>query len=199
MAVDGVDDLTSILRQIGEGDRAAVERLLPMVYDQLHVIASRLFKGQPADHTLQPTALVHEAYLKLLGADPADHAKRIKDRNHFFAIAAMAMRQILVNHARDQRAEKRGGLAGRRVTLSDLASPGGVRELDILDVNDQLLQLAEVDIRQARVAELRLFAGMSSADIGDALNISKRTAELDWKLAKSWLLSRLAAKTSLPE
>lgn len=162
------------------------------VYAQLHAIAGRLFRSQAPGHTLQPTAVLHEAYLKLAGGAGRD-AARWQDRAHFVNLAARAMRQVLVNHARDRSAHKRGGgeVPWRRITLDPhLGADLGRSELDLIHLDDELARLAGLDERQARIVELRVFGGLSHPEIAELLEVSLRTVELDWKMARSWLATR---------
>lgn len=151
-------------------------------------MAEACFRHQPASHTLQPTALVHEAFLKLVDRDAVEYA----DRGHFLAVAATAMRQILIDHARTRGAAKRGG-DRRRVALEDAPVNGaGADQLDLLALDEALTRLAALDGRQARVVELRFFGGLSVKETGEALGVSPRTVELDWRMAKAWLSRALS-------
>ena len=183
--------VTQLLAQVGQGHSSAVGELLPMVYDELRVLASSFFRRQRADHTLHPTALVHEAYARLVGsgADMTGEA-RWTSRAHFFAIAAKAMRQILANHARDRRAAKRGG-DWHRVTLSEALTPSGERDLDLVALDEALEQLNTLDDRQARIVELRFFAEMTVEEISHVLGVSISTVEREWRMARAWLSARL--------
>jgi RNA polymerase sigma-70 factor (ECF subfamily) len=179
-------DATVILGRLRDGDPDAGEELFALLYPQLRNLAGAVFRSQKAQHTLQPTALVHEAYLKMMKPGAA-----WEDRAHFCSVAAKAMRQILVNHARDRHALKRGGGAvGRALSIGDAVDPGG-RELDILALHEALEDLAKLDARQASIAELRFFGGLSNKEVAEALGVSLRTIELDWSMAKGWLASRL--------
>lgn len=183
----GETRIDEVLRRAQSGDAGAEGELFGLLYDDLHAAAGRIFRSQRRSHTLAPTALVHEAYLKM--ARP--RAAAWKDRAHFLAVAARAMRQILVNHARDRGAAKRGGPdRGRRVTVDGVADAPGA-ELDVLDLHESLEALAALDARPARVAELRIFAGLEQREIAEALGVSLRTVELDWRMAKQFLASRL--------
>jgi RNA polymerase sigma factor (TIGR02999 family) len=160
--------------------------LFPQVYDELHRLAQHFFRGQRPDHTLQPTALVHEAYLRLFKAK----APAWRDREHFFCVAAQAMRQILVNHARDRRRLKRGG--GReRVTLDDVVTVSRDDAPDLEALEGALEALAALDARKARLVELRYFVGLSNEEIAELFGVSLSTVKSDWRLAKAWLLERL--------
>lgn len=156
---------------------------LPAVYAELRALAASYFRGR-GGHTLQPTALVHEAYLRL-----RKHEGAIVDRAHFFAVAATAMRQILTDHARRHRAQKRGGADQERVTLSNVAafeSP-----IDLVELDQLLSRLAALDERQARLVELRFFAGLTEEEAAELLGVSLRTVQKDWRKARAWLVAEL--------
>jgi RNA polymerase sigma-70 factor (ECF subfamily) len=171
------------------GDAAAAADLLPLVYDELRAIAASMLRGERAGHTLQPTALVNEAYLKIAGGTPWE------GRQHFQAVAAIAMRQILVNHARERAARKRGGGDWKRVTLSDVAEQAehASREIDLLALDEALIELERLDLTQARIVEMRYFAGLSNADVAAFLNVSERTVMREWRMARAWLSTKLHA------
>jgi len=177
--------VTEVLRAWRAGDPAALERLAPLVYDELRRLARVFFRGERAGHTLQPTALVNEAYLKLIDIKRVDW----QDRAHFFAMAARQMRRILVDAARARRYQKRGGGAVR-VTLID-AMVKTSREHDVEALDDALEALSKIDARKAQVVELRFFGGLNNEEIAAALDISTDTVMRDWKMAKTWLLSEL--------
>jgi len=160
--------------------------LLEAVYSELRAIAGSYFKSQDMNHTLQPTALVHEAFLKLVGSK----ATSWEGRAHFIAVAAMAMRQILTDHARHSRSAKRGGGAGR-VTLTGVSLGDDKSDYDAIDIDEALTRLAEVDPRQARVTELRFFAGLTVQEAAIVLGVSDRTVEIDWRHARAWLRREL--------
>jgi RNA polymerase sigma factor (TIGR02999 family) len=192
MAGETNDEITAILQRVSAGDVRASEDLLPLVYAELRMTAGRLFRTQPRGHTLQPTALVHEAYMRMVKSD-ADSPEAWKDRAHFCRVAAKAMRQILINHARDKKAQKRGGDAEReRMTWVDVDTSNTTRDADVLSVHESLERLAALDERQAAICELRFFGGLSTDEIAEVLAVSRRTVELDWKMAKSWLATQLA-------
>lgn len=172
--------MTELVRRLGDGDRAVADELLPLVYDQLRAVAGALFQQQPREHTLQPTALVHEAWLKLAG-----HGQGWENRSHFFSVAARAMRQILTDHARARRTDRRGG-GWRKVTFDDCLA-GAQHDYDLVDVDDALKHLAEANERHARVAELRLFAGLAIDEIAALLGVTSRTIEMDWRSARAYL------------
>ena len=178
-------DITRVLERLRGGEPEAAGQLFDLCYNELRGLAGALFRSQQKGHTLAPTALVHEAYLKMVGSEG-----EWKDRVHFFAVAARAMRQILINHARDKAALKRGGSGGMRVTLSDAVTPGG-REIDLAAVHEALEDLLRLDERQGRIAELKFFAGLENQEIAEALGVSLRTVELDWKMAKDTLARKL--------
>ena len=170
-----------------EGDTGASEALARVVYDELHRLASHLLRRERAEHTLQPTALVHDAYLRLVG----QRDTQWQGRSHFFGIAAQAMRRLLVDHARHRSARKRDG--GERVTLDEglLEVPG--RSLELLALDDALVKLAEQHPRAARVVELRFFAGLDIEPAAEALGVSRATANRDWMFARAFLQRELDA------
>ena len=176
------EDVTALLAAARGGDDGALERLLPVVYADLRAVAEREMRREAAGHTLQPTALVHEAYLRLAGA-----AGNAADRTHFLAIAARAMRQVLVDHARRRDAAKRGGGAPP-VTLTDAVGAGPL-DLDELLALDRALDT--LDPRQRQVVECRFFAGMEESEIATALGLSERTVRRDWAKARAWLYREL--------
>ena len=177
-----------LLDRVRAGDAAAADQLFPLVYDELRALAQRILGGERPGHTLQATALLHEAYLRLAGLDAAS----IADRVHFLRIAARSMRQVLVDHARRRDAEKRGGGGRARVTLAGVVAEGSADGVDVLDLDDALRRLAALDERKARVVELRFFAGLSTGEAAAALGIAPKTAEADWYFARAWLRRALA-------
>ena len=176
-----MDDVTPILSAIEQGDPSAAEQLLPLVYDELRQLAALQLAHDRPGETLNPTALVHEAYLRLVGEgnDPRYH-----DRSHFFAAAATAMRHIRIDQARRKKTQKRGGNV-QRLELDDVAAPTPDEELLALD--DALTQLAALDARKAQLVELRFFAGLNSDQAAAVLGISPTTADRDWAFARAWL------------
>lgn len=178
-----------LLDQVEAGDAHATERLMDVVYDQLRRTAGRFFRAQPSDHTLQPTALVHEVYLRLIG----NPGQRWQNRAHFCAVAAKAMRQILTDHARKRRASKRGGGRGAREPLTKLETPSPGDTTDLLALEEALEQLDEADSRGARVVELRYFGGLSNDEIAHVLGVSVATVERDWRRSSAWLRAQLEA------
>lgn len=176
-----------------EGDPQAAARLFELMYTQLRAIAGELLRGRPPGQTLQPTALVHEAFVRIAkspGLEWADHA-------HFLAIAAKAMRHILVDYARRRGADKRGGAgedAWGKVTLDGLLDAAAERQVDVVAVDELLAQLARLHERQAQVVELRFFGGLSIPETARVLEVSHTTVENDWAMARAWLLARLAGR-----
>ena len=166
----------------GEDADAAAAALMPLVYDQLKALAASYFARQPAAHTLQPTALVHEAFLKIAGGENVEW----QSRAHFMAVSAKAMRQILMNHARDKAAAKRGG-GWQQITLDEAVAPPAGNTLDLIAVDEALTRLAELSERQARVVELRFFGGLTIAEAAHVLGVGTTTVEDDWHLARAWL------------
>ncbi len=182
-------EVTELLLSWRQGDASALDRLIPVVYDELRRVARRRLRGEPSGYALQSTALVHEVYLRLVDLD----RMTLNNRTHFFALAARLMRQILVDHARRQHAEKRGG----RVTIlnvddvSPVARPSSV---DVLALNEALDALASIDGQQCRVVELRFFAGLNIDEAAEALGVSAATVEREWALAKAWLYRKLSSQ-----
>lgn len=186
--MDDPGEITHILARLGTAPEAA-ERLLPHVYRELRALAGRHFVGQPKDHTLQPTALVHEAYLRIAGSGAATFS----DRAHFFAVAATAMRQILVNHAAARGAAKRGGPRGRVSLEAAEEAPSPALDVDAAALHEALERLAALDQRQARIVEMRYFCAMTVPEVAHVLDVSTSTVEKDWRMAKLWLLRALDA------
>ncbi len=177
-------NVTQLLREWSQdGDRQALDRLLPLVYTELHKQAARYLRKERVGHTLQPTALVHEAYLRLV--NQRDVAWQ--NRAHFFGICAQLMRRILVDHARERQAEKRGGGGMVRVTLDERVAAVEEREVDLLALDEALTRLAAMDERQARVVELRFFSGLNVEETAEVMEVSPATVKLDWSMAKAWL------------
>ncbi len=188
MKDDRAGEITRILARIGKDDDPAAAALLPLVYDELHALAIRYFRLETPAHTLQPTALVHEAFVKLTGAAELHW----KDRAHFFAIAARAMRRVLTDHARRRKAAKRGGKA-QRLTLSGLVTPATKEaEIDLVAIEDALAGLAERAPRQARIVELRFLAGLTERETAHVLETPLRTVQRDWRAARAFLRCELS-------
>lgn len=179
-------DITGLLHAWRAGDRTAVDRLLPLVYDELRRIAHRQLGRERAGHTLGTTALVHEVYLKLVDQTRA----KFEDRAHFFAIAARAMRRILVDYARRHQAAKRGG-AAKQVSLDDAALVADERADTLLALDEALVRLGELDERLSRVVECRFFGGLTEEETAVALSVTARTVRRDWVKAKGWLSQEL--------
>jgi RNA polymerase sigma factor (TIGR02999 family) len=179
-------DVTDLLLDIPEGGRQAIDRLLPLVYDELRQIAHRLLLRENSGHTLTTTALVHESYLRLVDQRRAAWA----DRAHFFAVAAVAMRRILVDYARRQRASKRSA-GNQPLPLDDAVALADERADDMLALNEALTGLAALNERLARVVECRFFGGLTTEETAAALDVTTRTVERDWAKAKSWLYQEL--------
>ena len=180
------DSVTRLLVDVRLGRRDALDRLLPLVHDELHRIAAGYMRRERADHTLQPTALVNEAYLRLV--DQRDVEWR--DRAHFLGVAAQLMRMILVDHARARRAAKRAGGA-ERVSLDDTVIVVGERDVDLLALDEALGRLAALDPRLCRVVELRYFGGLTTRETAEVLGVSTATVEREWATARGWLRREL--------
>lgn len=189
MSSDTSRPVSALLIQWQDGDESALQKLLPLVYDELRRLARHYLQSERQGHTLQSTALVHEAYLRLVGQQQL----RIESRAHFFGIAARLMRQILVDHARKHGAAKRGG--GCRITLDESAMPPRKQDLDLVALNDALDELSRLDEQQARIVELRYFAGLSIQDTSHVLNISPATVKRNWANARLWLHRELSRGT----
>ncbi len=186
MSESGHEDVTRALSDLQSGDRTAVNRVLPLIYDELRALAGSYFRRQRSDHTLQPTALVHEAFLRLVDGANTEW----QSRKHFFDVAAMAMRQLLADHARRRGAAKRGGDLAK-VTLGDPEAGSSMGNIDLIALDDALTKLAQLDERQGRIVELRFLAGLSVAETAEVLAVSERTVKLDWQMAKAWLRQEL--------
>ena len=183
-------ELTQLLLAWSKGEQEALERLVPLVYGELRRMASRYMSRERADHPLQTTALVHEAYLRLLDSKQV----RWQNRGHFFAVSAQLMRRILVDFARSRRTLKRGEGAPK-VTLNEAIHGAAEPSEDLVALDDALQALSAIDQRKAKVVELRFFGGLSVEETADALGVSADTVMRDWKLAKVWLLRELSGAT----
>lgn len=186
MPLPSTHEISELLVAWSGGDESALERLMPLVYDELHRLAHHYMGGERAGHTLQTTALVNEAYLRLVSWRDA----RWQNRAHFFGVSAQMMRRILVDFARDKKYLRRGG-AVLQVSLSAAASFVDARGADLVALDEALSALAEVDGRKARVVEMRFFGGLSVKEVAEVLNVSEETVIRDWRLAKVWLLREL--------
>lgn len=175
-------EVSLLLQEWRNGDSKALDALLPVVYKELRRLAHVHLQKERPDHTLQSAALVHEAYLRLIGLS----APQWESRAHFFAIAAGLMRQVLVDYARRHTAKKRGGSLGK-VSLNDATTASRRKDVDIVALDDALKTLAKIDPRQSRVVELRFFAGLSLQEISDAMEIAPATVQRDWTAARAWL------------
>lgn len=187
---ESTGEITRILQRAAGGEREAIDELFPIVYRELRNVAARYMNQEHGGRTLQATALTHEAYLRLLGSGIPD----VADRAHFLAIAARAMRQILVERARARKRKKRGGEMQRVTFVPELvggAEPAGVPELDILGLEDALQKLSASYARKARVVELLYFGGMTSGEAALVLAVTRRTVERDWQFARLWLLREM--------
>ena len=176
------DNLTELLQDWREGDKAALDRLTPIVYDELRRIAHRYVQRERDGHTLQTTALVNEAYLRLAGQQKVDW----QNRAHFFAVTAQVMRHILIDHARRRRYEKHGG-GIQRVPIEDASVMTEQRAAELIALDEALGELAELDPRKGRVVELRYFGGLSLEETAEVLEVSLMTVRRDWRAAKAWL------------
>ena len=186
--VDSGHSVTVLLARWKNGDRDALPELLPLVYNELRTIAHRHLRHERPDHTLQSTALVHEAYLRLAGQGPCS-----ENREHFVAIAANLMRQILVDHARQRRAAKRG--PGYRIEFDENLHTPANRAVDLLELDSALGKLCERDPQQSRIVELRFFGGLTVEETADVLGVSAATVKRDWAMAKAWLTRAMGRGT----
>jgi RNA polymerase sigma factor (TIGR02999 family) len=173
--------VTELLRQWKHGDQEAPRVLLPLVYDELRRLARYHLRSERSDHTLQSTALVHEAYLRLVKPG----SPQLESRGHFFALASQLMREILVDYARNRRAAKRDG--GERLTLDDASELSQSKGVDLLALDDALKELSKISARQSRIVELKFFGGLSIGEVSEVLEVSSATVERDWAVARSWL------------
>jgi RNA polymerase sigma factor (TIGR02999 family) len=182
-------DVTLLLKQLSVGDKSVLHQLVPIVYGELRRLASSYMRHERPDHTLQTTALVHEAYLQLVGQERAHW----ENRGHFFGVAAQLMRRILVDHARAHNAAKRGGISPK-FSLDEAMTMAQERGGDLLAIEELLTRLAAIDPQQARVVELRFFGGLSVEETAQALAISDRTVKRDWAMAKAWMQRELRGR-----
>ena len=189
MAIKGMGDVTQMLVSYGNGDRAVLDALLPLVYDDLRVIARGYLRNERANHTLQPTGLVHEAYLRLINQQRVDW----RNRAQFFGLAAHMMRRILVNHAESRGAQKRGG-GMNKVPLDEVAVVFEEEPLDLLALNEALLQLATMDKLKSEIVEMKFFGGLTIDEIAEVTKISTASVEREWAFARGWLFKTLTEK-----
>jgi RNA polymerase sigma-70 factor, ECF subfamily len=180
-------EITQLLLAWSKGDREALDRLFPLVYAELRRLAKSYMRKERAGHTLQTTALIHEAYLRLIDAGQVEW----QNRAHFFGVAARAMRQILVEMARERGCQKRGG-GERRVSLDEAMTIGAELDEDLVSLDEALGALAQFDARKAQVVEMRFFGGLTEEEIAAALGVSPETVRRDWRLARSWLRRKLS-------
>jgi RNA polymerase sigma-70 factor, ECF subfamily len=178
---------TALLIAWGAGDGKAREQMLPLVYDELRRLAAGYLRRERPGHTLQPTALVHEAYVRLIDQRQVDWSNRAQ----FIGLAAVMMRRILVNHARDRVADKRGAGA-EHVPLTVAGDPVGAPEVDLLDLHDALDRLADLDPRKGQVVELKFFGGLTIEEIAETVQVSRATVEREWKFARAWLYDAIS-------
>lgn len=191
---DSPADITLLLHAAASGDRRDLDALMAAIYQDMRRLAMSHMKGERRDHTLSPTALVHEAYVKFIDQRNTDW----KNRLHFFAVAARIIRRILIDHAREKNAQKRGGSGDTddrgmtRISIHehDLALPA--RDVDLLALDEALVELAALDEQQARIVELRYFGGCTVEEVAEVMNIGKRTVDRDWQAARAWLFDRLS-------
>jgi RNA polymerase sigma factor (TIGR02999 family) len=189
MPVSSQDEITRWLVASREGDPVALEKLLPLVYDELHRRAMQFFSRERSGHTLQPTALVNEVYLRLVKQTEAIWQSRAQ----FFAIAAQMMRRILVSHARARQAAKRGG-AEQRITLTEEMAAGPQRDVNLLALDEALKKLEAIDLEKSRMVELRFFSGLSVTETAEVMGVSPRTIDRQWQTAKAWLYREIAGE-----
>jgi len=180
------ESITALLRAWRGGERAALDRLIPLVYDELRRLAGRAMRHERTDHTLQTTALLHEAYLRMLGADV-----EWEDRAHFYAVAAQTMRRILVDHARARGRNKRGG-GDVRIPLEESVAAGPSRSADVIALDEALSRLSSLDERKAKAVELHYFGGLTYDEIARVLGVSAATVDRELRLAKAWLYKELS-------
>lgn len=181
------EDVTRLLAEWRGGNQAALDQLLPVVYDELRRLAAAYLRKERADHTLQSTALVHEAYLRLIG----QREVQWQNRAHFFGVAAKMIRRILVDHARGKIAAKRGG-AAVKLSLDEALAVSGKKDLDLVRLDEALHGLANLDPRQERIVELRFFGGLSIEETAEVVGISPATVKREWSVAKAWLLREVS-------
>lgn len=191
MSTSSPQDVTQLLAAWGEGDRSALDKLLPLVHAELRRIAQRQMRQERSGHTLQATALVNEAYLRLAG----DQQLQWRDRAHFFAVCAQVMRHILIDHARSRGREKRGGGAVQ-VSLNDALLVADDQIADILALDEALSALERMDPQKARLVELRYFAGLTVEETAEVLNTSPRTVRREWRRARAWLYRMMGEGTA---
>ncbi|HEX8251024.1 MAG TPA: sigma-70 family RNA polymerase sigma factor [Pyrinomonadaceae bacterium] len=181
--------VTIYLREYQSGNREVLDELFPLVYEELRKLAANRLRGERDDHTLQPTALVHEAYLRLI----EQHTQSWQNRAHFFGLAAEMMRRILVNYANNRNAEKRFGNQ-TRIALDELVTFSEQRDVNLIQLDEALKELAEFDAKQAKIVELKFFGGLTNEEIAEVLGVSDSTVKREWRIAKAWLSERMKAE-----
>ncbi|REJ77489.1 MAG: RNA polymerase subunit sigma-70 [Acidobacteria bacterium] len=186
MSSEPQEEITQLLVAWGQGDKDALDKLMPYVYSELRRLAHAYMRRQRSDHTLQTTALVNEAYMRLIDSSRI----RWQDRNHFFAMSARLMRRILVDFARAKNAQKRGG-GDHKVTFDEEMPVAERKEADLLALDEALSRLTELDDRQGRIVELKYFGGLTEDEIAEVLEVSSRTVRRDWSVARAWLFREL--------
>jgi RNA polymerase sigma-70 factor (ECF subfamily) len=182
-------DVTQVLRELSDGQKDAPDRLMPLVYNELRKLAQGYLQDERPDHTLQATALVHEAYIRLVDWKNVSW----QNRAHFFALAAQVMRRILVDHAREKQAQKRGG-GLTKLSLHEAVSFPQQSEIDLVLLDDAMKALAEFDLTQSKIVELRFFGGLTIEETAEAMRISPATVKREWKMAKAWLHKSIVRK-----
>ena len=185
-------EITQLLAELSKGNRHAEAKLVPLVYNELRRLAGRYMRRERSDHTLQPTALVHEAYIRLV----EQRGVNWQSRAHFFGVAAELMRRILVDHARSRQAAKRGGMQ-QRVEIDDPMLATAKESTDLLALDEALARLGELDPRQSRIVELRFFGGMTVEETAEVLSISPKTVKRDWSVARAWLHAEISRGASV--
>jgi RNA polymerase sigma factor (TIGR02999 family) len=190
MDEDPTGTVTELLARWSDGDEKALPALLPLVYTELHRMAHYQLRRERAEHTLQSTALVHEAYLRLLGNRPPE----LRNRTHFIAIASRLIRQVLVDYARERSAAKRDG--GCRIAVEYLDALPIAGDAQLLALDDAMKDLTQIDARQASIVEMKFFGGLSSPEIAEVLNISRATVDRDWATARAWLHRQMSQSTA---
>lgn len=188
MPNDASHQITLLLADWNKGDKNALDRLMPLVYDELRQMARRNMRREAHDHSFQTTDLIHEAFLKLAKPD----VQNWKNRSHFFGVAAKAMRHILVDYARSKHSEKRGG-GRQRVTLADEMPAGAFGSQQLIALEDALNALESLDPRKSQVVELKFYGGLTNEQMSEVLNVSSETIKRDWRFARNWLLREMAA------
>lgn len=186
-------DITNMLQALSSGDRQNADRLMYVIYDDLKRLAASQLRLERNNHTLHPTALVHEAYLRLVN----QRTTNWQDRLHFFSIAARVIRRILIDHARERQAQKRGG-SERPVSIFGQDVAAAETPIDLLALDEALTELAELSERQAQIVELRFFGGLTIAEVATALDIGSRSVDREWQVARAWLFDRLSDRETEP-